>query len=376
MTLQVRKGRPDEWQEILDVSHATFGRDKTFFPHNWPHTYPDKMAAEWFVVCEEAGKIVGTINQTPMTVNICGVRLKAVGIGGVGVLESARLRGAMSAMLKASNAEQREAGTVLGFLGGERVRYRRHGFELAGQTVTATVHPSQFPDADPAPLRRLRVVDAKDILKLHRKAPMFVWRDEDWQRQLLRRQNFVAWGNKSGPLRAYLVTPMETPGSVCELIGDARLLPGLLKSWMKRHKLANAGSTFIPGYGPHVGLARDAAWLQQTPATQVGIYDFGRFLTQVAGPLGERFRQFGVTDVIRVAHTGEKTAFDLELKRNGSLAVTLATGKRKPRLSFDAAEWIRTFFPPPGGTMLKSKPGARLAAAFALPLNFGVWDSV
>ena len=241
MALRVRTGRPDEWQEILDVSHAAFGRDKTFFPHNWPHTYPDKTAAEWFVVCEDAGKIVGTINQTPVTVDVCGVRLKAVGIGGVGVLESARLRGAMSAMLKASNAEQREAGTVLGFLGGERLRYRRYGFELAGRTTTATVRQDQVADAAPVPMRRLRVADAKDILKLYRKAPMFISRDESWQALLLRRRSYVACGNKSGPLRAYLVTPKGMPGSVCELIGDARLLPGLLKSWMKRHVLSASG---------------------------------------------------------------------------------------------------------------------------------------
>ncbi len=312
MALRVRTGRPDEWQEILDVSHAAFGRDKTFFPHNWPHTYPDKTAAEWFVVCEDAGKIVGTINQTPVTVDVCGVRLKAVGIGGVGVLESARLR----------------------------------------------------------------VADAKDILKLYRKAPMFISRDESWQALLLRRRSYVACGNKSGPLRAYLVTPKGMPGSVCELIGDARLLPGLLKSWMKRHKLGQVGITFIPGYAPHAALARDAAWLQDSPAEQVGIYDFGRFLTQLANPLGERFRQFAIIGVVRVAHTGEKTAFDLKLKRSGTLSVTPATGNRKPALSLDAAGWVRTFFPPPGGQTPKSQPDARLAAAFALPMNFSGWDSV
>ena len=376
MALSVRTGRPAEWQEILDVSHAAFGRDKTFFPHNWPHTYPDKTAAEWFVVCEDAGKIVGTINQTPVTVDVCGVHLKAVGIGGVGVLKSARLRGAMSAMLKASNATQREVGTVLGFLGGERIRYRRYGFEFAGKTVTATSYPGQLASADPVPLRRLRVADAKDILRLHRKVPMFIRRDDDWQRQLLRRWGFVAWGSKSGPLRAYLVADREKPHRIHELIGSAQMLPGLLKSWMKRHKLDSVRFTFIPGYAPHAKLARDAAWLQDSPGEQIGIYDFGRFLTQLAGPLGERFRQFAITDVVRVAHTGEKTAFDLKLKRSGVLSVTPAAGSRKPTLSLDAAEWVRTFFPPPGGPMPKSKPAARLIAAFALPMNFGGWDSV
>ncbi len=377
MALRVRKGRPAEWQEILDVSHAAFGKEATYFPHGWPHTYPNPQAAEWFVVCEDAGRIVGIINATPVTVNVGGVRLKAVGIGGVGVLESARMRGAMSAMLKASNAEQRAAGTVLGFLGGARIRYRRYGFELAGQTVTATVHRDQLADVDPVPLRRLRTADAKDILRLHCKAPMFVPRDERWQTLLLRRRNFVAWGNKSGPLRAYLVTPNGAAGSVCELIGDARLLPGLLRTWMGRHKLGNVGFTCIPDYGPHVGLARDAAWLQETPAEQVGIYDFGRFLAQTAKPLGERFRQFGIADVVRVAHTGERTAFDLRPKRSGGLSVTPATGRRKPDLSLDPAGWVRVFFPPPGGPMLKREVDDRLlAAAFALRLNFSGWDSV
>ena len=376
MTLHVRTGRPDEWQEILDVSHAAFGRGPTFFPRGWPHTYPDKTAAEWFVVCEEAGKIVGTINQTPVTVDVCGVRLKAAGLGGVGVLESARLRGAMSAMLKVSNAEQRERGTVLGFLDGPRLRYRRFGFERAGQAVTALLPFGHLAEVEPVPLRRLRIADAADVLRLCRKARFFVRRDRVWQERLLRRWGFIAWGNKSGPLRAYLVADREKPDRIHELIGSAQMLPGLLRSHAARHKLEGIRVRWIPRYRPHVKLGRIAEGLEAAPAEQVGIYDFGRFLTQLAKPLGERFGQFGITDVVRVAHTGEKTALDLKLKRSGALSVTPATGNRKPDLSLNAAEWVRTFFPPPGGAMPKSKPDARLAAALALPMNFGGWDSV
>ena len=376
MALHIRQGRPAEWQEIFDVSQAAFGAGDTYFPHGWPHTYPNPQAAEWFVVCEEDGKLLGIINQTPVTVNVGGARLKAVGIGGVGVLGEARGRGIMSAMLRASNAEQRAAGTVLSFLGGERFRYRRYGYELAGRSVTASFSPKQLAGAEPVPMRRLRLADANDILRLHRKAPMFVRRTESWQRRLLRRRNHVAWGNKSGPLKAYLVTPKGSPAHVCELIGGARLLPGLLTAQMKRHKLGHVDVHWIPDYAPHIGLGRNAGGLSETVAQQVGIYDFGRFLTQTAKPLGEGFRRFGITGAVRIEHTGERTAFELKPARSGPLSITPATGSRKADLALDAAEWVRTLFPPPGGPMLKQKARPRLAAAFALPLNISSWGAV
>ena len=376
MALHIRQGRPAEWQEILDVSQAAFGAGDTYFPHGWPHTYPNPQAAEWFVVCEEDGKLLGIINQTPVTVDVGGALLKAVGIGGVGVLEEARRRGVMSAMLRASNAQQRAAGTVLGFLGGERIRYRRYGYELAGRSVGATMFPKQLAGAEPVPLRRLHLADANDILRLHRKAPMFVRRTELWQRRLLRRRNFAAWGNKSGPLKAYLVTPKGSPASICELIGGARLLPGLLKAQMKRHKLGHINVHWLPDYAPHFKLGRSAGGLSVSVAQQVGIYDFARFLAQTAGPLGEGFRRFGITGRVRIEHTGEKTGFDLEPARSGPLSITPAKRKRKADLALDAAEWIRTFFPPPGGPMLEQKARPRLVAAFALPLNISSWGAV
>ncbi|MFH1732250.1 MAG: GNAT family N-acetyltransferase [Planctomycetota bacterium] len=376
MALHIRQGRPAEWQEILDVSYAAFGKDKRYFPLNWPHTYPDKTAAEWFVVCEEDGKLLGIINQTPVAVNVGGALLKAVGIGGVGVLEEARRRGVMSAMLQASNAEQRAAGTVLGFLAGERIRYRRHGYEFAGRSVTASFSPKHLAGAERVPLRRLRIADASDILRLHRKAPMFVRRTELWQRQLLRRRNFVAWGNKSGPLKAYLVTPRGSPAHVCELIGGAPLLPGLLKAQMKRHKLGHINVRWLPDYGPHLELGRNAGGLSEAVAQQVGIYDFARFLTQTAKPLGEGFRRFGITVPVRIEHTGEKIAFDLKPTRSGALSITPAKGKRKADLALGAAEWVRMFFPPPGGPMLEQKAGPHLIAALALPLNISSWGAV
>ncbi len=375
MALNIRQGRPSEWQDILDVSHAAFGRGPTFFPRGWPHTYPDKTAAEWFVVCEEAGRILGVIDQTPVTVDVSGVRLPAVGIGGVGVLPTARFRGIMSAMLRASNAEQRAAGTIIGFLDGPRLRYRRFGFERAGQAVTATIPRKHLAEVEPVPLRRLRIADAADVLRLCRTAPLFVHRDRVWQERLLRRWWFTAWGNKTGPLRAYLVAARENPGHIHELIGPARMLPGLLRAHATRHKLKWIRSRWIPGYGPHLKLGQGADGLEAGPAQQIAIYDFGRFLERLAGPLGEGFRRAGITKPVRVRHAGEGTAFDLTSGR-GALSVVPAKGRRKLALALDAAGWVRVSFPPPGGPMLKTEADPNLLAALALPLNFSGWEAV
>ena len=376
MALTIRQGRPGEWQEILDVSHASFGKPDTYFPGGWPHTYPSPRAAEWFIVCEEAGRIVGLINQTPVTVDVGGALLKSVGIGGVCVLKEARGRGIMSAMLTASNNWQRETGTVLGFLGGDRARYRRYGYEIAGQAVDASVPANYLVDVETVPLRRLRLPDARDILRCHRRASMFVRRTEEWQRLLLRRKQYVAWGNRSGPLRAYLAASKAAPQRVAELVGDRRLLIGLLKGYLRRHKLSGASVALVPGYMPHVEVAENAAGTSACVPFQVNIFDLGRFLRETAKPLGDGFRLCGITWPVRVMYTGERASFDLELRRSGALSVAPAKKGRKPDLALDAAEWVRTFFPPPGGPMVGTAHQERLLAAFRLPLAFSAWDSV
>ncbi len=376
MTLQVRQGRPAEWKEILAVSQAAFNVDHTYFPKGWPHTYPDPSAAEWFVVCVDEGKIIGVINQTPVALRIAGVRLKAVGIGGVGVLPEARKRGAMSAMLRASNAWQNQAGTVLGFLGGERIRYRRYGYELAGERVTAMITHKQLADAEPVRMRRLTRKDAAGVLRLYRRSPLWVDRDAVWQERLLRRSGFVAYGNASGLLRAYLVIGKGAPQGVHELVGEARLLPGLLNAHLRRWKLGSIQCAWIPEYAPHVELGRNAGWMSSNAAQQVRVFDFERFLRQMAGPLGAGFRRLGVSGAVRVRHRDEGTSFDLALNRTGVLSVAPAQGKGKPDVAMDAAGWVRTFFPPPGGPMPAPRADARLLAAMALPLNFSAWDSL
>ena len=133
---------------------------------------------------------------------------------------------------------------------------------------------------------------------------------------------------------------------------------------------------WIPDYRPHLELGLDAWWLETRPAEQVAIYDFGRFFEQLAGPLGEGFRRFGITRLVRVRHAGEETAFDLTPGRGGALSVAPARGRREPALALDAAEWVRVFFPPPGGPMLKGDTDPNLLAALALPLTLSGWDSV
>ena len=406
MAFQIRQGRPADWQEILDVSRAAFSAPSRYFPRGWPHTYPGPRAAERFVVCEEAGRILGVINQTPVPLRIAGVRLNAVGIGGVATLKKHRGRGVMSAMLNASNACQRDAGTCLGFLWGERERYRRYGYEIAGSGLTANFGPKQFADVEPVPLRKLTQKDAPDILRLYRRSTLVVDRTEPWQRLLLRRATFAAYGNRSGPLKAYLVSGRKYRQNIHELIGNAKLLPGLLKAHRLRNSLNEVALSWVTGYRAHLELGRAAASVRADVLTQINIFDFGRFLEKLAAPLGEGFRRSGITGPVRVVHAGERAAFDLALRPTGELLVTRAkpggkadlaldaAGKRdlapdaagnadlapdaagKADLVLDAPGWVRTFFPPPGGLMLEEKADYRLLAALRLPLAMSAWDSL
>ena len=369
MELVIRKGRAQDWDAILAVAHSAFKTCDGYFPRSWPHTYPGRCASR-FVVCEDAGRIIGVINQTPCVLSVCGQKLKTAGIGSVGVLESERKRGIMSAMLKFSDEWQRRAGTDLGILGGDRLRYRNYGYEFGGAIVASNVGERQLGHVAPVKLRKLTGHDSAAVLRIYRRTPYALARTPLWQKLLIRSDRFTAFGNAGGALRAYFV--VEGKDKVVEMAGATPLLPGMLRSHMLKAQVSGLSCHAVPGYAPHGDMLLSGN-PSATAHVHFRIFDFGAFLEKMAGPLCERLARFGVKRPVRLVETESESGFDL-LARGGRQKLKRA-GTGGADIALDSASWVRVFFPPPGGPVAGDIDEV-LLRALELPVHISYWDFV
>ena len=377
MKLEIRPGRPSEFKALVEATTRAFGKPKDFFTTHYVHAYPGESAAKACVVAFHDGRIAGLINQTPMLLRAGRAALKACGLGGVCASPECRGQGVMSGLLKASREWQRKDGTVLGILWGARERYRRYGFEEAGRRLLVSVAARHLQDARPVPLRPATLADAPALARLARATPVGVCRTTEWQELLLRRTNFQASCNRRGPVKAFLVVEQGNPKTVVELAGDFAAARGMLKTHLRLCRADRVQLMAYPGtkIGDWAALHSECWANTLAYSGHVCIYDLGRLLRATASELASRFRAFGVARAVRVRHRDEGTCYELRPRKTGELDVRAVRGGNAD-LSLDSAEWVRTFFPPPAGPLLRTRADPRLLAALGFELLVPYWDRV
>jgi len=377
MDFAVRTGRPDEFDEIVDVTARSFGHTREFFLQYFRNAYPDARAARACVVAVADRRIVGVINQTPMRVRLGRARLRAAGIGGVSCVPEARGHGVMSAMLAFSRDLQRRKGVPLGMLGGKRSRYRRFGFEQAGRTLVADLPDELLAEARPADYRTLRPADAEAVARKARATGMSIHRTAGWQRWLLQRPQHVGYRNRGRRLRAYFVASARAPTHITEAVGPVDVLAGMLRRYQQDQGGEQLSAELLPGteVARWALLSERAGRLAVQPTWQVCIYEFGAFLRALGPELVGRLRAFGLYGSVRLRNETEDTCYELRPK-SGRLEVTAYAGRARPDVSLPADGWVRTFFPPGGAPLIAPDADPRLPAALAFELNVPAWDHV
>lgn len=125
----LRSGETDEMLAIV-------GRALHFPPDPMRYWY-DGVGAAGFRVIRAAGQAIGGLGLLPMGQFFGGARLPMAGITAVGIAPEWRGRGAASALLRATLAELRAAGTPLAALYPSTLPvYRKAGFERAATNTT------------------------------------------------------------------------------------------------------------------------------------------------------------------------------------------------------------------------------------------------
>lgn len=144
--------KQEDREELVDVADKIFTLgekapgeyDENFFQNLHPRIYGKDGELKDHIVARDNGKIIGLALKETNDVYYGGYKLKAGGIGTVGVLKEYRNQGIMSEMLRRCEEAMREEGVDYACLSGSHVRYQHFGYEASMPFYIITLHDSDF----------------------------------------------------------------------------------------------------------------------------------------------------------------------------------------------------------------------------------------
>ena len=202
--MEIRKVRYDEFRELMDVMNLSFGfsEEKAQFEHILPKLYwPDNPSMMHFGAFEE-GRLVSSIGLYPMELVNGANRMDIACVGAVSTLPDFRCRGYFRSVMARVLDEARSMHFPLLFLGGNRVRYGRFGFEYGGRNFGVNISNRTLPLISPQPFEVLPFDDSDAavtarLLELYELSPMRVTRTAAGFGAVLRSWNAVPYYVKS-----------------------------------------------------------------------------------------------------------------------------------------------------------------------------------
>jgi predicted N-acetyltransferase YhbS len=178
--------RGEQFDAAMQFLDRSFTKDEPMdFAGMLPSIYQrDDAAMQNNYAIVEGGEIAAVVGLFPLKLQMGDVQLRLAGVGGVSTAPEKRGQGLMTRLMSYVRDEIVRHGYDLSYLGGDRQRYRRFGWEKAGselrivlgKTARATVQePVVFDEApgDTGTLSRIKELhDARDVHCV-REAPVF-----------------------------------------------------------------------------------------------------------------------------------------------------------------------------------------------------------
>ena len=131
--IRIERARPDEREAVIELANTSYRADnprETDFEAATPEFYdPTMFRPEKHLVVRDGGRPVAMVVVHPLRFAAGPNVMEVAGIADVCTHPDYRKRGYMTAMMKAAEAEIDQRGFVLGYLGGDRARYARYGWE-------------------------------------------------------------------------------------------------------------------------------------------------------------------------------------------------------------------------------------------------------
>lgn len=198
--LEKRWARAEELPEIVEFIDYVFS--KTHRPHDFASLLPklygeDADSAAHHFILRENGKLVAAILCYPITMQMGGAELTALGVGSVSTHPAARGRGYMKLLMDAADERAKETGADFAVLSGLRQRYEHFDYEYGGYQMNAklTAHNAAYAlketDASGWLVEPMQEAHVKRALALQERQRCFCKRTEEAYLDILR-----SWNNE------------------------------------------------------------------------------------------------------------------------------------------------------------------------------------
>lgn len=376
--------KPEEFEDLFDLQNRAFNLEALGYNLDLARAAPADDELRNHLVIEEDGKIVSNVSVYPCPVLIRGVRLEVGYIGGVATELEYRGRGFMSSLLEYSLEKMTREGYDLSTLGGDRDRYGRFGWEVAGQQCFYTIGSKSIrtvEDTAPVEFRPYtgEESDLRTIVQLHDAEPIRTPRSQQKYRLMfnnLQKKTMQVWlAEVPGLGSSYSVFERqnENAAAVIEFGGNPEVFKRFLRRFMEKEKLERITVSAPALYTPFTPVLTEiSGGYQIRPFKMMRIMDLGGYMEKMSPLIEERLKTVGLkafTLSLEVSETGQGVTLEFD----EDLRVDRKSGKNKVVL--DQRSMVRLLFGPGKASRtfgFEGKTGLLLDVLF--PLDFYVWQ--
>lgn len=332
------------------------------------------------LVMKDGPKVVshlGCVDQVVMT----GRRtIRSAGIGWVGTDPAYRRRGLMTRLLMSSIEEMTQKGYALSDLEGDRQRYGRFGWELAGRTWHFNISPRSLePWGKPVGFEVAPYTAAseevKATLRLHNRQQVGLKRDRTLHLILLSRFGKEAWiARKDDSIRSYAVVyRQEKRCRVDELGGDAAAVHAIVDHMIRGLGVESVNVSMPWSHPLNAKLRALSSGWSLGCLRMMKILDLQATLDPFAEQLGSVYRRMGFRRerAIALGFEGGEPDVELIFSRHG---VSIGqVRRRRGTVVIPERRMVRLLFGPSSPADIGSLPPRARFIEALLPVDFFLW---
>jgi predicted N-acetyltransferase YhbS len=371
----IRTATPSDFPGMLALLIAAFSDGQPnhpLFDQLMPETIrADKAILDnWYIAVQGQQVVASTQIVAQRFIVAPGVELRVGGIGQVSCLPGYRGKGMMSDLLNATIARMNADGYHVSILGGDRQRYRRYGWEVAGSVRNLSMGSRRIsgkPVLPPENNRPVRWIGDERTIDLIHSAyqtnPSRILRTREETKLILQRLNVATWVHQRGDGFAYICL---TGDRVAEYGGQVEAFEELLSFLLARRGLSSP----LPaeeGSGPLEALMLQFAHnYSQSSVDMIRVFALKPLLEAYRPILERRLACWQGSLVLEMADDGEK----VQISRDAA-GLKISAGGGEADLKLDRPTWAPTLFGPfTPATAANDKVRAFIRQAFGLPI---VW---
>ncbi len=371
-----------DYEAIVELAEECFPRDKELggMVPRWGHCFRREKMSNSLII-KEAGKIIAHVGLVDQTVMAGAAEIRVAGVSSVCTEPGHRGSGLMTGLLHHADTFMRQEGYALSDLGGDRLRYGRFGWELAGREWNFRITPRSSASLRP-PTGFLitefkSTEEERSTLEIHSRQRIGVKRDEALHHILLNRvgkEVLLAW--KGDDLDSYLVLRADTEedikqARVEEVGGSPDGIHSIIAHLLTRG--AEAVSVAMPWQHPANPTLRElsSGWLVNS-WRMMKVVDLRKTLLGFRDMLLARYRRAGF-DGERTAVIPRGDGGRVELRISEDDIVLHQSGKHNDTGGLSGRELVALLFGADSSEIVGRLPENCAFLQALLPIDFYIW---